>query len=69
MTEPAGTGERLVAGVERAIAVLDVLAAAPGDLGTNEIARRAGINTSSVSRLLATLTRSESSGVGPVSGM
>ncbi len=59
MTEPAGTGERLVAAVERAIAVLDVLAEAPGDIGTNEIARRAGINASSVSRLLATLTRSE----------
>ncbi len=59
MTDPTGTGERLVAGVERAIAVLDVLAEAQGDLGTNEIARRAGINASSVSRLLATLTRSE----------
>lgn len=46
---------RLVAAVERAVTVLDVLAAADADLGTNEIARRAGINPSSVSRLLATL--------------
>lgn len=54
-----GAGERLVAAVERAIVVLDVLADSSGDLGTNEIARRAGINASSVSRLLATLARNE----------
>jgi IclR family acetate operon transcriptional repressor len=35
--------------------VLRALAGAAGDLGTNEIARRTGINASSVSRLLATL--------------
>ena len=46
---------RLVAAVERAVAVLDVLAEAGADLGTNEIARRSGINASTVSRLLATL--------------
>jgi len=46
---------RLVAVVERAVAVLDALAGAASDLGTNEIARRTGINASSVSRLLATL--------------
>jgi DNA-binding IclR family transcriptional regulator len=45
---------RHVASVERAIAVLDVLADG-GELGTNEIARRSGINASTVSRLLATL--------------
>jgi DNA-binding IclR family transcriptional regulator len=46
---------RHVEAVQRAIAVLDVLATEAGDLGTNEIARRTGINASSVSRLLATL--------------
>lgn len=53
------TTERLIAGVERAIAVLGVLAQAPDDLGTNEIARRTGINASTVSRLLATLATDE----------
>lgn len=46
---------RHVAAVERAMTVLDVLASAPSDLGTNEIARRIGTNPSSASRLLATL--------------
>jgi IclR family acetate operon transcriptional repressor len=47
---------RHVAAVQRAVAVLDALsdATAP-DVGTNEIARRTGINPSTVSRLLATL--------------
>jgi IclR family acetate operon transcriptional repressor len=60
---------RHVAAVQRAVAVLDALAgvigdpdgggggatSAPAELGTNEIARRTGINASTVSRLLATL--------------
>jgi DNA-binding IclR family transcriptional regulator len=46
---------RRVEAVERALAVVDVLAEADAALGTNEIARRTGINASSVSRLLATL--------------
>lgn len=46
---------RQVEAVQRAIAVLDVLADAGTDLGTNEIARRTGVNVSTVSRLLATL--------------
>jgi DNA-binding IclR family transcriptional regulator len=46
---------RLVGAVQRAFSVLDELAEADGELGTNEIARRTGINASSVSRLLATL--------------
>jgi DNA-binding IclR family transcriptional regulator len=46
---------RLVGAVRRAFAVVDALAEADGELGTNEIARRTGINASSVSRLLATL--------------
>jgi DNA-binding IclR family transcriptional regulator len=46
---------RLVGGVKRAFDVLDVLAEADTELGTNEIARRTGINASTVSRLLATL--------------
>ena len=45
--------------VERALAILSVLAEAKSDLGTNEIARRAGVNPSSASRLLATLARRE----------
>jgi IclR family acetate operon transcriptional repressor len=41
--------------VQRAIAILDELARARGELGTNEIARRTGINVSTISRILATL--------------
>ena len=44
---------RHVAAVERAIAVLEALAG--GELGTNEIARRTGLNASTASRQLATL--------------
>ena len=54
----ARTGQpatRHVAAVQRAIAILDELAAAKSELGTNEIARRTGINESSISRILATL--------------
>jgi DNA-binding IclR family transcriptional regulator len=46
---------RHVASVERAFAVLDALADGSSALGTNAIARRTGINPSTVSRLLATL--------------
>jgi len=54
----ARTGQpatRHVAAVQRAIAILGELADARGDLGTNEIARRTGINVSTISRILATL--------------
>jgi len=54
----ARTGQpatRHVAAVQRAIAILDALAVANSELGTNEIARRTGINVSSISRILATL--------------
>jgi IclR family acetate operon transcriptional repressor len=44
-----------VAAVQRALAVLDGLAEAGGEAGTNELARRTGVNASTVSRLLATL--------------
>lgn len=57
MTSDYEPTERMIAAVERAVAVLAVLADGPGDLGTNEIARRTGINASTVSRLLATLGR------------
>lgn len=40
--------------MERAIAVLDVLGDA-GELGTNELARRTGMNASTASRVVATL--------------
>lgn len=46
---------RHVAAVERAVAVLEALASDARDLGTNELARRTGLNPSTVSRLLATL--------------
>jgi DNA-binding IclR family transcriptional regulator len=46
---------RQVESVQRAITVLNDLGAAHGELGTNEIARRTGLNVSTVSRLLATL--------------
>jgi len=49
---------RHVAAVERALAVLDALSDGSPELGTNEIARRTGINASTVSRLLATLAGS-----------
>jgi DNA-binding IclR family transcriptional regulator len=42
--------------VQRAIAIIDELAKARSELGTNEIARRTGINVSTISRILATLT-------------
>jgi len=49
---------RHVAAVGRALAVLDALSDGNAELGTNEIARRTGINASTVSRLLATLVGS-----------
>src|SRR5260370_29985230 len=54
----ARTGQpatRQVAAVQRAIAILDALAAERGELGTNEIARRTGNNVSKISRILASL--------------
>jgi DNA-binding IclR family transcriptional regulator len=49
---------RRVAAVERAVAVLDVLAGGEHEQGTNELARRTGLHPNSVSRLLATLAES-----------
>jgi len=54
----ARTGQpatRHVAAVQRAIAILEALAAAKSEVGTNELARLTGINVSSISRILATL--------------
>jgi DNA-binding IclR family transcriptional regulator len=54
----ARTGQpatRQVAAVQRAVAILGQLADARTELGTNEIARRTGINVSTISRILATL--------------
>jgi DNA-binding IclR family transcriptional regulator len=50
---------RRIEAVQRAVAVLDVLAEEGAELGTNEIARRTDINPSSVSRLLATLVNTQ----------
>jgi IclR family acetate operon transcriptional repressor len=46
---------RQIAAVQRAIEVLSALADARTELGTNELARRTGISTPTISRLLATL--------------
>jgi IclR family acetate operon transcriptional repressor len=54
-----GEGSRPVGTVQRAIAVLHALAETSNDVGNNEIARRTGINPSTVSRLLATLADDE----------
>ena len=54
----ARTGQpasRQVAAVQRAVVILRELADAGTELGTNEIARRTGINVSTISRILATL--------------
>ena len=54
----ARTGQpatRQVAAVQRAVAILGELADARAELGTTEIARRTGINVSTISRILATL--------------
>jgi len=56
---PGDSGERHIATVGRAVAVLTALAESPRDLGTNELARLTGINASSVSRVLATLAHDE----------
>ena len=55
MRPPRKPAARRVAAVARATAVLDELAAGPGELGTNELARRIGVNPSTASRLLGTL--------------
>ncbi|TCP43895.1 IclR family transcriptional regulator [Tamaricihabitans halophyticus] len=49
---------RQIEAVQRAVAVLDALGTDATELGTNEIARRTGVNLSTVSRLLATLADS-----------
>ena len=46
---------RHVAAVERAVALLDLLAQDAAELGTNELARRTGLSGSTISRTLATL--------------
>jgi DNA-binding IclR family transcriptional regulator len=46
---------RPLGSVERAVALLEALAAADGALGTNELARQTQINASTVSRVLSTL--------------
>lgn len=56
MSRTGKPATRQVSAVQRAVVVLDILAEAGTELGTNEIARRTGINVSTVSRLLSTLT-------------
>jgi DNA-binding IclR family transcriptional regulator len=59
MSADHATRARPLGTVQRAITVLHTLADSPTDLGNNEIARRTGINVSTVSRLLSTLARDE----------
>ncbi len=54
MARTGKPAQRTVGAVSRAMAVLDAFLDAP-ELGTNEIARRTGVNASTVSRILATL--------------
>ncbi|HET6658200.1 MAG TPA: IclR family transcriptional regulator [Gaiellaceae bacterium] len=54
MARTGKPAQRTVGAVSRALAVLDAFLDAP-ELGTNEIARRTGVNASTVSRMLATL--------------
>jgi len=54
-TDGKATSLRPLAGVARAATLLDLLAAAPDGLGTNELARQLGVNPSNASRLLGTL--------------
>jgi DNA-binding IclR family transcriptional regulator len=54
MARTGKPAQRTVGAVERAMTVLDAFLTAP-ELGTNEVARRTGLNASTVSRLLATL--------------
>ncbi len=56
MGRTGSPASRHVAAVERAVAVLDALV--DGELGTNEVARRTGLNASTASRQLATLVAS-----------
>jgi DNA-binding IclR family transcriptional regulator len=58
MARTGKPAERKVAAIWRAMTVLDAFLEAP-ELGTNEIARRTGINASTVSRILATLAEGE----------
>ena len=57
-----------MAAVERALAVLDELARDSADVGTNELARRIGVNPSTASRLLATLEAARLVQRAPASG-
>lgn len=57
MSAPDPSGGRPVAAVERALALLDALAAEPDGLGVNALARRIGVSPSTASRLLGTLER------------
>ena len=54
MARTGKPAQRTVGAIARAITVLDAFLETP-ELGTNEIARRTGINASTVSRILATL--------------
>jgi DNA-binding IclR family transcriptional regulator len=58
MARTGKPAQRTVGAVSRAMAVLDAFVDAP-ELGTNEIARRARINASTVSRILATLAEGD----------
>ncbi len=67
---PARSGTRsgrTIQSVDRALDLLDVLADASGELPLNEVASRAGLNTSTCHHLLATLSRRGYVGRSPFS--
>jgi DNA-binding IclR family transcriptional regulator len=59
MTRTGQPSTERVAAARKAFAILDALAAEPGELGTNEIARRLGTTASTISRQLGTLVEAE----------
>lgn len=52
---PAGEGTPLVQSVDRALAILETIAASHDDVGVTELAQQMGVHKSTVSRLVATL--------------
>src|SRR5439155_14864221 len=68
MATPDMRAPRRIAAVDRAVALLFALAESGGELGTNELGRRLGVDASTASRLLATLATRELVEQVPASG-
>jgi IclR family transcriptional regulator, acetate operon repressor len=54
---PGGKSGRTIQSIDRALDLLDILAAADGELALGEIAAKAGLNSSTCHHLLATLSQ------------